>query len=68
MANPPAPRPEDVTRLAEGPRHGVVREVLAMLWAHKKWWLAPIVVLLLLVGALLVLAGGPLSPFLYPLF
>lgn len=65
---PRAPRPEDVERLAESPRPGVLRELFGMLWANKKWWLLPVVILLLLVGALLVLAGGPLSPFLYPLF
>jgi hypothetical protein len=65
---PPAPRPDDVERLAEAPRPGVVRELFGMLWSNKKWWLLPVVIVLLLVGALLVLAGGPLSPFLYPLF
>ena len=36
---------------------------------YKKYWLAPIVVTLVLVGALLVLAkGSALAPFIYTLF
>ena len=46
---------------------------LAELWAflkvRKKLWLAPIIVVLLIVGALLVLAqGSALAPFIYTLF
>ena len=36
---------------------------------RKKWWLAPIVVTLLLVGALLVVTeSSALAPFIYALF
>ena len=46
---------------------------LAELWAflkvRKKLWLAPIIVVFLIVGALLVLAqGSALAPFIYTLF
>ena len=36
---------------------------------RKAWWLTPIVLLLLLVGALIVFSqvAGPLSPFVYPI-
>lgn len=64
---PHTPAPE-VERLAAAPRRGVLRELGTLLWRHKAWWLVPVIVLLLLVGALLVLASGPLAPFLYPLF
>ena len=42
-------------------------------WAYmrerKKWWLAPILIVLLLVGALLVFAqGSALAPFIYTIF
>jgi hypothetical protein len=48
-------------------------ELLADLWAflrlRKKFWLAPIVVVLLLLGALIVLAqGSAVAPFIYTLF
>jgi hypothetical protein len=48
-------------------------EVMTELWAfmrvRKAYWLAPIVVALLLLGALMLLATNyaALSPFLYPL-
>ena len=36
---------------------------------RKKWWLAPILIVLLLVGALLVFAqGSALAPFIYTIF
>jgi hypothetical protein len=36
---------------------------------RKRWWLAPIVIFLLLLGALLVFAkGSALAPFIYSLF
>lgn len=49
------------------------QSLTAELWAYmrvrKKWWLAPILILLLLVGFLLVLAqGSALAPFIYTIF
>ncbi len=47
----------------------LLKELLAFLRARRKWWLLPIVVALLLVGALIaVSASSPLGPFVYPLF
>jgi len=34
----------------------------------RKWWMTPIVILLLLVGALLVMAGTSVGPLIYALF
>ena len=47
--------------------------LLAELWAfmkeRKKWWLLPIIVVMLLVGSLLVFAqGSALAPFIYTIF
>jgi len=45
------------------------REFWAFLRVRKKWWLMPIMVLLLLVGVLLVFAqGSVLAPFIYTIF
>lgn len=45
------------------------RELLAYMSARKKWWLAPIVFLLVVVGGLLVLAqGSAIAPFIYTVF
>lgn len=48
-------------------------ELLKDLWAYmkarKKFWLAPIILVLLLLGALLVFAQGTVvAPFIYTLF
>ena len=47
----------------------VVKEFLSFLKVRKKIWLAPIVIILLLIGMLLVFAqGSALAPFIYSLF
>ena len=44
----------------------LLRELWAFMRAQKKWWLLPIIVVMLLVGALLVFAqGSALAPFIY---
>jgi hypothetical protein len=47
----------------------IVRELWSFLRVRKKWWLAPILILLVALGGLLVLAqGSALAPFIYSLF
>ncbi len=43
-------------------------ELLDFLRSRKKWWIIPIVVFLLLIGALMVAADSAISHFLYVLF
>jgi hypothetical protein len=48
-------------------------ELLQDLWAYlrqnKKWWLAPVIFVLLLIGVLLVIGGSSaIAPFIYTLF
>ena len=48
-------------------------DLLVDLWAfmkeRKKFWLAPIILVMILLGALLVLAqGSAIAPFIYTLF
>ncbi len=50
------------------PRQTLAREFAGLLIAHKKWWLTPIVVAVLLVGALIILGGTGVGPFIYTLF
>ena len=50
-------------------RPGVWREVWLYLRVRKKWWLAPMIVVLLALGALAVFTeGSALAPFIYTLF
>ena len=47
----------------------LVPELWAFMRERKKFWLAPILVVLLMVGALLVFAqGSALAPFIYTIF
>ena len=46
----------------------IFREFLEFLRTNKKWWLGPIVLVLLALGALLLLAATPAAPFIYTLF
>lgn len=47
----------------------LVGEFWRFLRARKKWWLLPIIVVMVLVGALLVFAqGSALAPFIYTIF
>jgi hypothetical protein len=47
----------------------ILGEFWSFLRVRKKWWLAPIVVLLLTLGLILVLTeGSALAPFIYSLF
>ncbi len=43
-------------------------EFLAFLAQNKKWWLLPIVIVMLFLGALMLLSGTAATPFIYTLF
>jgi len=50
-------------------RFSIIREFFDFLRERKKWWIAPIVLFLLVLGGLLVFAkGSALAPFIYSLF
>jgi len=47
----------------------LTRELWAFLKVRKKWWLLPIILVMLAVGALLLFAqGSVLAPFIYTIF
>ena len=58
----------DFAAEAERTRPGFLRELWEFLATNKKWWLTPIVLALLLVGALIMLSGTAAAPFIYTLF
>lgn len=48
---------------------GFLKELWAFIRVRKKFWLLPIILVLLLLGALLILAqGSAVAPFIYTLF
>ena len=59
---------DDFTQKAGEARVGLMREFLDFLGENKKWWLAPILISILLLGALVMLGGTAAAPFIYTLF
>ena len=47
---------------------GVARELFGFLHASGKWWLAPVIVALMLIGLAVVLGGTAAAPFIYAAF
>lgn len=66
------PAPEDRAQAefqaqSELPAQGIVVEFWDFLCHNKKWWLAPIIIALLLIALLVVISGSGLAPFIYPI-
>ena len=50
-------------------KFSIVAELWLFLKVRKKWWLAPILIFLLLLASLIVLTeGSALAPFIYAIF
>jgi hypothetical protein len=49
-------------------RTGFFSEFWAFLRHSKKWWLLPIVLVLVMFGVLIMLSGTAAAPFIYTLF
>jgi hypothetical protein len=48
---------------------GMMGELWAFMRARKKWWLVPIILVMMLLGALIIFAqGSVLAPFIYTIF
>jgi hypothetical protein len=58
----------EFTREAQESHPGILREFVDFLLHNKKWWLTPIILVLLLFGLLIILAGSGAAPFIYTLF
>lgn len=45
-----------------------IKEILTFILKEKKWWLAPLICILLIVSLLVMFANSPVAPFIYSLF
>jgi hypothetical protein len=54
--------------LQETPDRGFLSELLDFMKTSRKWWMLPILVLMLLFWLALVMGNSAVAPFLYPLF
>jgi len=59
---------EDFSRQAQGGQVGFFAEYWDFLLHNKKWWITPIIIVLLLFGVLVMLSGTAVAPFIYTLF
>ena len=61
--------PEDFSDITNTSKQsGFLGEFASMLMHNKKWWLTPIVLVLILFGLLIILGGSSYAPFIYTLF
>jgi hypothetical protein len=59
---------QEVDELMEQSNPGIVREFIDFARTHKKLWLVPLFLILLLVGFLILIGGSSAAPFIYRLF
>ncbi len=46
----------------------ILKDIWMFLKERKKWWLLPMVIMLLLIGILIFSSGSAVAPFIYTLF
>jgi len=63
-----APKDDFAAQATQEDRSSLLGEFVEFLSENKKWWLAPIVISILLLGALVMLGGTAAAPFIYTLF
>ena len=68
MRTPEAKDARDFERQAEQPDSGLVAEFATFILENKKWWITPIVGVLLLMGLLVMMGGSGVGPFIYTMF
>jgi len=62
------PPNDEFQRAAQAGRTSLAGEFFDFLKHNKKWWLLPIVLVMLMLGALVFLSGTSLAPFIYTMF
>jgi hypothetical protein len=62
------PKSEFEKAVAELQQPTILREFWDFLRYNKKWWLLPLIVVLLMITVLVWLSGSFIAPFIYPLF
>ncbi len=72
-STPPQPEPatdnsDEFAHQAAQAQSGFLAELWVYLRNNRKWWLTPIVLVLLLIAGLVLLGGTAAAPFIYTLF
>ena len=69
MSETPPRAPSDFEKAAaDAQSESLASEFWDFLAQNKKWWLAPIVIVMLLLGVLIFLSSTAAAPFIYTLF
>ena len=61
-------RADEFISQAAGKRQSLPAELLAFLRENRKWWLAPMILAVLVLGLLVMLGSTAAAPFIYTLF
>jgi hypothetical protein len=61
-------RSGDFEQLAQKQGGSDLADLGRLVWQSGKWWLLPVLLMLLLVGLLVLLSGSAAAPFIYALF
>ena len=67
-SKPPQVEADRFADTARSKRPGFFMEFAYFLRHNKKWWLTPIVIMLMLITGLVILGGTAAAPFIYTLF
>lgn len=62
------PEQENFEDIEAPEQKGVLKEFSLFLMQNKKYWMLPIIILLLAFGALIIAGGSSAAPFIYTLF
>jgi hypothetical protein len=62
------PDPTSFRAQANQKQQGAIAAFVGFVFQNKKWWLTPIILLLVAVSALILLGGSGVAPFIYSLF
>ena len=64
----PSSNAERFAKMADERQPGFIAEFYNFIRQNKKWWLTPILIVLVLLIALVLVSQTPLGPFIYPFF
>ncbi len=68
MSEPQSTETNEFERASQDSSGSFLGDFWFFLRENKKWWLIPLIIILLALGALLVLSGTVVAPFIYTLF
>jgi len=59
---------KELRQLSEARSGGVLGQIWGFIRETRKWWLTPIILMMLLLGLLFVIGGSGAAPFIYTIF